>query len=81
MCFLTPVFSYWSPPCKPFCAFLRVQKTYWFGVQSDSDVAPVADVITDSDFFEPDPVGLQAGIKIQGLTKVGLYLLGFEWRI
>ncbi|KAA0192008.1 hypothetical protein HAZT_HAZT001559 [Hyalella azteca] len=50
--------------------FLR---SYWLGADVPSMVPPPsarAEDLPDPDFFEPDPVGQQIGIRIKGLTKV-----------
>ncbi|KAK4312219.1 hypothetical protein Pmani_016341 [Petrolisthes manimaculis] len=45
--------------------------SYWVGGQAvKQDAATVIPPVQDSDFFEDDPKGLQAGVQVQGLTKV-----------
>ncbi|XP_006985786.1 phospholipid-transporting ATPase ABCA3-like isoform X1 [Peromyscus maniculatus bairdii] len=52
---------------KPWNFFL--QKAYWFGEQaSDKEESQITDLPTN-DFVEPEPIGLEAGIRIQHLYK------------
>ncbi|CAL4103477.1 unnamed protein product [Meganyctiphanes norvegica] len=55
--------------------YFPVTVSYWCGSQSDTTAAEVAKfehetATHDPDYFEPDPIGLVAGVKVQGLTKI-----------
>ncbi|XP_006153330.1 ATP-binding cassette sub-family A member 3-like [Tupaia chinensis] len=52
---------------KPWYFFL--QKSYWLGEPTTTKREQSPSVLLQTDFFEAEPVGLEAGIKIQHLYK------------
>ncbi|ELW62507.1 ATP-binding cassette sub-family A member 3 [Tupaia chinensis] len=57
---------------KPWYFFL--QKSYWLGEPTTTKREQSPSVLLQTDFFEAEPVGLEAGIKIQHLYKKSYWL-------